>query len=319
VLPGRLKRDFATHFQQPREAWSAKGLATRRLGPQTATAAPFVAPDAIPSRDPEPIAHDRAACVLPPALAARAFGPAWLIAVAAHVALVAFVLLPSPPAVEEPTVRLVFFEPPPPPPAPLGAANGTGTLPALPEPVLEPQSPEQPKEPPQPVVTEPERLQRVDAKAKAKPKPQAKPVEQPRREPTPAEIAPGVAAGTVEGQAGGVVGGVSGGLAGGVVAGTGTAPVPAGTVANPPTLVHRVAPDYPADARRREIEGLVVLEAVLDRDGRIEPGVKVVRSIPALDEGALRAVQQWRFRPARDESGQTLRVILEVPIRFVLR
>lgn len=296
-------------------------MATRGLAPQTATAAPFAAPDAIPLRAPEPRGDDRAACALPPALAARAFGPALLIAVAAHLALVGFVLLPSPPAVDEPTVRLVFMEPPPPPPAPLGAANGTGTLRALPEPVLEPKAPEQPKEQPQPAVTEPERLHRVDAKAKPKPKPkpQAKPVEQPRREPTPAEIAPGVAAGTVDGQAGGVVGGVSGGLAGGVVGGTGTAPVPAGAVANPPTLVHRVAPDYPAAARRREIEGLVVLEAVLDREGRIEPGVKVVRSIPALDEEALRAVQQWRFRPARDESGRTLRVILEVPIRFVLR
>jgi protein TonB len=261
---------------------------------------------------------------LPPTLAARAFGPAWVVAVLAHFLLVGVALLPpSAPPAEEPLVRLVFVEPPPPPPAPLGAPNGTGTVPAIPEPVLEPKAPEQPKEPVQPEVKEPERLQRVDAKAKPKPKPkpkpQAKPAEEPRREPAPAEIAPGIATGSVSGEAGGVVGGVAGGIVGGMVGGSGTAPVPAGQVAHPPTLVHRVAPVYPDDARRREVEGLVVLEAVLDREGRIEPGVKVVRSIPALDDEALRAVQQWRFRPARDASGHTLRVILEVPIRFVLR
>lgn len=262
---------------------------------------------------------------LPPSLAARAYGPAWVIAVVAHLALVGVALIPAgPPPAEEPLVRLVFVEPPPPPPAPLGAPNGAGTIQAMPEPVLEPKAPEAPKEAPKPEVKEPDRLQRVDAKAKPKPKPKpqpkapAKPAEE-RREPTPAEIAPGIATGSVGGEAGGVVGGVAGGIVGGVVGGTGTQPVPAGQVAHPPTLVHRVAPTYPDDARRREIEGLVVLEAVLDRDGRIEPGVKVVRSIPALDEEALRAVQQWRFRPARDASGRTLRVILEVPIRFVLR
>lgn len=243
-----------------------------------------------------------------------------------HFLLVGLALLPSPAPVEEPLVRLVFVEPPPPPPAPLGAPTGTGTVPAMPEPVLEPKAPEQPKEPVQPEVKESQRLQRVDAKAKPKPKPkpqqpkpQAKPKEEPRREPEPSEIAPGIATGSVGGEAGGVAGGVAGGIVGGVIGGTGTAPVPAGQVAHPPTLVHRVAPTYPDDARRREIEGLVVLEAVLDRDGKIEPGVKVVRSIPALDDEALRAVQQWRFRPARDASGRTLRVILEVPIRFVLR
>jgi protein TonB len=217
----------------------------------------------------------------------------------------------------------VFVEPPPPPPAPLGAVNGAGTVPALPDPEPAAKVAEPVKEPPKPVVQEPDRLVRPDVKAKAKPKPKPKPVAKPAEEPakelTAADVAPGVAAGSVNGEAGGVVGGVQGGIQGGVVGGTGTGPVPVGQVANPPSLVRRVAPVYPEEARRRDIEGLVLLEAILDRDGSIEPSVKVLRSIPLLDAEAIAAVRQWRFRPARNKAGEPLRVILEIPIRFVLR
>lgn len=265
-------------------------------------------------------AQGRTAYALPPTLAARAYGPAWVVAIAAHVALVGLAVLPpATPPVEEPPVRLVFVEPPPPPPAPLGAPGGVGTVPALPEPVVEPKAPEPSKDPPKP-VREPERLRRIEAKAKPKPrpKPRAKPAE-PRPVPAPAEVAPGVATGSVGGIASGVAGGVVGGIVGGVVGGAGTGPVPVGKVAQPPALVHRVAPVYPDQARRADVEGLVLLEAVLDREGRIEPGVKVLQSIPMLDDAAVRAVERWRFRPARDANGRALRVILEVPVRFVLR
>lgn len=266
--------------------------------------------------------------MLPETLARRAYGPAWVIAIAAHVLLVGLALLPSdPPPAEEPTVRLVFVEPPPPPAAPLGAPGGAGTVPMMPEPAPEPEpAPVVQPEPPKPVVSEPDRLVKPEEKpkkpkAKPKPKPQPKAVQKPvEAPPSAAEAAPGVATGVVGGQADGVVGGVVGGVAGGVVGGIGSGPVPAGQVAHPPTLVHRVAPVYPDEARRRDIEGLVVVEAILDREGRIEAdSVKVIRSIPALDEAALTAVRQWRFRAARDDQGRALRVILEVPIRFVLR
>jgi protein TonB len=95
--------------------------------------------------------------------------------------------------------------------------------------------------------------------------------------------------------------------------------VPVGQVAQPPVLVHRVQPVYPQQARRQDIHGLVLLEAVLDRDGRVEPAVKVLESIPMLDDEAIAAVRRWRFRPARSRSGEPLRVIVEIPIRFVLR
>lgn len=117
----------------------------------------------------------------------------------------------------------------------------------------------------------------------------------------------------------GVAGGVSGGIAGGVVGSHGSEAIPAGKVAHPPQLLQRVDPDYPAEARRLDVKGLVILEVTLDRDGQVEPDIKVLKSIPMLDSEAVRAVRQWRFRPARNEANLPVRVILEVPLRFVLR
>lgn len=255
------------------------------------------------------------ALAFPADLAARAFLPAWGIALVLHVALLAAVLFaPSPaPPPEEPLVRMVFVAPPPPPPAPLGVPNATGHVAAIVEPEVRPQ-PVRPQPKPQ-VKPRRERLARPERVAKPKPKPEPKP----EAPPAVADVAPGVQAGAVGGEPAGVVGGVSGGVAGGVVGGGGTGPMPAGQVAHPPVLVRRVEPVYPQVARRQQLEGLVVLEAILDRDGRVEPNVKVLRSVPLLDREALAAVRKWRFRPARNAKGDAVRVILEVPIRFVLR
>jgi protein TonB len=106
----------------------------------------------------------------------------------------------------------------------------------------------------------------------------------------------------------------------GVAGGAGGEPIPASVLPVPPVVLDRVLPDYPAEARRRRIEGLVVLEAILDRAGRIEDGsLRVRRSPPLLDDAALAAVRRWRFSPGRDQTGTAVRVRLEIPVRFVLR
>jgi protein TonB len=117
----------------------------------------------------------------------------------------------------------------------------------------------------------------------------------------------------------GTMGGTRTGIPGGTVGGLGTQPLTLRDVASPPEIVTRVVPDYPPLARQRGVEGQVVLEAILDRDGRIEDRVRVIRSIPLLDDAAVAAVKAWRFRPARDPDGRSVRVIMEIPVRFVLR
>jgi len=247
----------------------------------------------------EPAAARAVGSLLPSAFAARHFGRAWTIAIAVHLAFLGAVMVaPLAPRVqEEPPIRLVFHDPPP-PPAPVGAPSAAVAAPVV--------SVESPIVPPKPV--EPRRLVRTERRP-VKPRP----VER-VREPAPAPVSVGVTDGTATG----VSGGTAGGLAGGVVGGAGTQPVPVAQVAQPPVLVRRVAPLYPRDARRREIAGLVLLQAVLDRDGHIERDVRVLESLPMLDDEAVAAVRQWRFRPARNERGEPLRVILEIPIRFTL-
>lgn len=135
--------------------------------------------------------------------------------------------------------------------------------------------------------------------------------------PAPADSLP---VGNPLGAVGGVAGGVVGGQVGGTVGGRGDRVFRADEVASPPVVVSQMLPVYPPLARARGIEGLVVLESIIDRKGAVETGsMNVVESIPMLDDAAMAALRQWRFRAGRDDHGDAVRVIVQVPIRFRLR
>lgn len=255
----------------------------------------------------------------PPLRTPRVRAQAWGLALAVHGVLFALALwgLRSPPAeAVPPLVRLVFVEPPPPPPPPVGAPGGAGSVAALPvEPPVSIAAAEEGRSKPEPTrVTAPKR-----PASAARRKVEARPQPPPAQALAPEAVQPGSSAGSAGGSAEGVAGGVEGGTPGGVVGGRGSGPVPAGQVAHPPALLARVRPQYPHAARQRGINGLVVLEAILDTQGRIGRDIKVLQSVPDLDEAAVTALRQWRFEPARDEHGRRVPVILEVPFRFVLR
>jgi TonB family protein len=62
-------------------------------------------------------------------------------------------------------------------------------------------------------------------------------------------------------------------------------------------LIHRVEPYYPPTAVDARLQGVVILEAIVDRDGSVAE-VKVLRSVnPLLDREAVLAVKQWRYSP----------------------
>jgi TonB family protein len=75
---------------------------------------------------------------------------------------------------------------------------------------------------------------------------------------------------------------------------------------------------YPAEAKRKGVEGRVIVEFVVERNGRIT-SAKVVKSIdPLLDREALRIVRKMpRWNPGR-QAGQTYRVKYIIPITFRL-
>jgi len=61
-------------------------------------------------------------------------------------------------------------------------------------------------------------------------------------------------------------------------------------------LIRKVQPAYPALARSARIQGAVVLQAVISKQGSIE-NLKVLTGQPMLVPAAIEAVSQWRYRP----------------------
>ena len=75
-------------------------------------------------------------------------------------------------------------------------------------------------------------------------------------------------------------------------------------------------PVYPPIAVSAKIEGVVILEATVGRDGRVE-AVRVLRSVGLLDQAAKDAVMQWRYAPLL-LNGKPERFILTVTLTFSL-
>lgn len=84
-----------------------------------------------------------------------------------------------------------------------------------------------------------------------------------------------------------------------------------------PEAVTRVPPQYPDIARQSGIEGTVQLQALVGKDGKVKD-IKVVKSIPVLDDAAVQAVKQWVFKPALTNN-KPVSVWVAVPVRFSLR
>jgi periplasmic protein TonB len=97
----------------------------------------------------------------------------------------------------------------------------------------------------------------------------------------------------------------------------GTPAVLASSATHPPRILKRVLPQYPWQARVRGISGRVLLEVLLGPDGAIRH-ITVLRSVALLDDAAVRAVKQWRFSPARNAQGETVSVIVDIPVVFTL-
>ncbi len=84
-----------------------------------------------------------------------------------------------------------------------------------------------------------------------------------------------------------------------------------------PALKKGEMPEYPEVARAQAIEGVVVIAALVDEQGRVF-GAEVVQSVHKLvDKAALEAVKKWAFVPARQD-GTAIMKMVHIPIRFEL-
>lgn len=220
-------------------------------------------------------------------------------------------------------IPLVVRQPAPPPPPP-GAGAGPPAPAAVPvEPQLidkprpiESKPVEQPKPQEKPKIAAKPKATRVVAKSIPTPAAEVPPASAPAEAVAGGDAASGVGGGVVGGVAGGKVGGKLGGRLGG----TGDDVWNADQVAVPPKVLETVRPQYPAMARARGQEGVVVVQAIIGRSGNVEPdGVLVIKSQPPFDEPAVNAFRRWKFKPGSDDSGQHVRVLVQQPIRFQLR
>jgi protein TonB len=75
-------------------------------------------------------------------------------------------------------------------------------------------------------------------------------------------------------------------------------PLTVGGAVIKPVLIDRVEPQYTETARRVRLEGTVIVQAVIDEEGRVVD-VKILKPLPmGLDKAAVDAVSRWRFKPA---------------------
>jgi protein TonB len=83
-----------------------------------------------------------------------------------------------------------------------------------------------------------------------------------------------------------------------------------------PEAVTKVTPVYPDIAREAGVDGQVLVQALVGKDGKVKD-VRVVKSIPMLDAAAVAAVKQWVFKPALSNN-KPVAVWVAVPVKFSL-
>ncbi|HEY4933500.1 MAG TPA: energy transducer TonB [Terriglobales bacterium] len=131
-------------------------------------------------------------------------------------------------------------------------------------------------------------------------------------------------AGVVGGVPGGVPGGAMGGVLGGIIS---NAPAVVPKAVNPQRvrvsqgvsqglLIRQVKPVYPALARSARIQGVVVLQAVISKDGSIE-NLHLVSGHPMLAPAAIDAVKQWKYKPYF-LNGEPVEVETTINVNFTL-
>ncbi len=81
-----------------------------------------------------------------------------------------------------------------------------------------------------------------------------------------------------------------------------------------PRLMHQTKPTFPYELRQRGIQGVVMVEFVIDERGLVAHA-EVRESIPGLDDPAVACVKEWRFAPAK-WGGKSIPAGAQAPVTF---
>ena len=94
-------------------------------------------------------------------------------------------------------------------------------------------------------------------------------------------------------------------------------PIRVGGDVRAPVVMEKVEPSYTEEARKARVSGIVILEAIIGRDGLVKKAT-VLKPLPyGLDQAAVDAVKQWKFKPGTLE-GKPVDVIFNLTVSFRL-
>ena len=88
---------------------------------------------------------------------------------------------------------------------------------------------------------------------------------------------------------------------------------------DPPVALSPIRPNYPEIAQEAGIEGVVVVQAFIDKKGRVKETL-ILKGVPntGLDEAAMDAIRNTRFRPAKQRE-RSVGVWISIPVNFRLK
>jgi TonB family protein len=130
----------------------------------------------------------------------------------------------------------------------------------------------------------------------------------------------GTGGGAGTGRGAGIGSGTGSGLGPGFGGGTGGGVYQPGSGVSTPVPLKEVKPAYTADAMRAKVQGTVWLECIVMPDGTVGD-VRVTKSLDSvfgLDQEAIKAARQWRFRPGMRQN-EPVAVIVTIELTFTLR
>jgi TonB family protein len=96
-----------------------------------------------------------------------------------------------------------------------------------------------------------------------------------------------------------------------------SSPIYSSAVVIRPSVLFKLDPEYTEEARKAKLQGQIALSLTVEPDGTVS-GVRILRSLGmGLDEQAIGAVMQWRFKPGMKD-GKPVRVAAQVTVSFSL-
>jgi protein TonB len=98
----------------------------------------------------------------------------------------------------------------------------------------------------------------------------------------------------------------------------GDAPIMVGGEVKAPEKITAPQPQYTEIARKARIQGVVIVQAIIDKEGNVT-NVKVLKGLPmGLEEAAVDAIKQWKFKPAT-LNGRPVTVYYNLTVNFKLQ